>query len=245
MKRMRVFAGPNGSGKSTMVNDVIEKGHLQYGRTLINPNRHINPDDLNSLDVLDFGKFGLTVEINCFRDSILKSPFFKGCNIKIEDIAINNNCFTIPGRNSYLGSMLADYLRDCYIDSDEELFSFETVFSHPSKVDFLKSAKERGWQVYLYFVSTADPCINYDRVKDRVLKGGHDVPGDKVIERYTRSLENLYPALQHCRRAYIYDNTEDMQLIAEKYPDGTLELYGNSTPAWLYDYVLSKCRTSA
>ncbi len=244
MKRMRVFAGPNGSGKSTMVNDVIEKGLERYGRALINPNRHINPDDLNSTDVLDFDKFGLTVDENSFRDFMLQSPFYKGCNINIEDIIINNNCFNIPNRNSYVGSMLADYLRDCYINSEEKLFSFETVFSHRSKVDFLKSAKDGGWQVYLYFVATADPCINYDRVKDRVFKGGHDVPPEKLIDRYTRSLENLYPALQHCRRAYIYDNTEHMRLIAEKYPEGALELRTNSTPAWLYEYVLSKCRIS-
>jgi len=244
MKRMRVFAGPNGSGKSTMVSDVIEKGHEQCGRALINPNRHINPDDLNSIDVLEFGKFGLTVDENSFRDYMLQSPFFKDCNINIEDVILKNNCFNIPNRNSYVGSMLANYLRDCYIDSEAKLFSFETVFSHSSKVDFLKSAKDRGWQVYLYFVSTADPCINYDRVKDRVLKGGHDVPHDKIIDRYTRSLENLYPALKHCRRAYIYDNTEHMQLIAEIDPNGMLELYGNSTPAWLYDCVLSQCRIS-
>lgn len=244
MKRIRVFAGPNWSGKSTMVNHIIEKGYKQFGYALINPDRHINPDDLNLTDVLDFSKFGLTVDEYSFRDYMLHSPFFKKCNISIRDILLNNNCFHIPNKNSYIGSMLADYLRDCYVDSEEKLFSFETVLSHPSKIDFLKSAKDKGWQVYLYFVNTADPYINSDRVKDRVSKGGHNVPPDKIRDRYTRSLENLYPVLQHCRRAYIFDNTKNIHLIAEKDPDGILKLHVNIIPAWLYDNVLSKCRIS-
>ena len=241
MKRIRVFAGPNGSGKTTMVNHVIEKGHDQYGRELINHDRHINPDDLNSLDVLDFSQFGLTVDDNNFLDYMLQSPFYKNCNINIEDIKVNNNCFNIPKRNSYVGSMLADYLRDCYINSEEQLFSFETVFSHSSKVDFLKRAKDSGWQVYLYFVSTIDPSINCERVKIRASRGGHDVPPDKIRERYARALDNLHPALQHCRRAYIYDNTEQIKLIAEKNLDNSLIL-DDIIPSWLDEYVLSKIK---
>jgi hypothetical protein len=161
MKRMRVFAGPNGSGKTTMVNEVINQGHEKYGRDLINPKRHINPDVLNSIDVLDFDEYGLTVDESDFRDFLLQSPFYKGCNVYIKHIIFLNNCFVIPNKNSYIGSMLADYLRDCYVKSEQRLFSFETVFSHQSKVDFLKRAKDNGWQVYLYFVSTtAIPVLN-------------------------------------------------------------------------------------
>ena len=242
MKRMRVFAGPNGSGKSTMVNQVIENGREQFERELINPNRHINPDDLNSIDMLDFSKFGLTVDENDFLNFMSHSSLYKRSNINIGDITINNNCLNMPNRNSYFGSMLADYLRNCYINSEEKLFSFETVFSYRPKLDILKSAKDGGWQVYLYFVSTADSCINCDRVKDRVLKGGHDVPRDKIESRYPLSLKNLFPALEYCRRAYIFDNSIQMKLIAEKKPDNSLILHENSIPAWFDEYVLSEIK---
>jgi len=53
---MRVFAGPNGSGKSTLVNQFIKEKSK-----LINPDCHINPDYLNSINVLDFSKFRLKV----------------------------------------------------------------------------------------------------------------------------------------------------------------------------------------
>lgn len=241
---MRVFAGPNGSGKTTMVNDVVIKGRMMYGCDLIDPNRHINPDEINSCKVLDFNKYGLKVDETDFQDFMLQSSFYENCNINIKDISINNNCFDIPKNNSYIGSMLSDYLRECYFKANERLFSFETVFSHSSKVDFLKRANEGGWQVYLYFVNTMDPLINCDRVNDRVLKGGHSVPEEKIIERYTRSLEYLYSALQYCRRAYIFDNTTQIELIAEIDPNGRLTFNGNVIPEWLNEYVLSKCQIS-
>ena len=142
-----------------------------------------------------------------------------------------------------MGAMLADYLRYCYINSKETLFSYETVLSHSSKVDFLKYAKNHGWQVYLYFVSTVDSYINCGRVKERVLKGEHDVPFDKIQTRYIRSHENLFAALQHCRRAYIFDNLRQMQLIAEKKPDNSLRLSNDgSVPLWFNECVLSKIK---
>lgn len=242
MKRLRVFAGPNGSGKTTMVKEVIAQGREKYGRDLIDPNRHINPDVLNSIDIIDFDEYGLTVDESNFRDYLLQSPFYKDCNFNIKDIILINNCFVMPTKSSYIGSMLADYLRDCYVKSEERLFSFETVFSHSSKVDFLETANAAGWQVYLYFVTTLDPCINCDRVDDRVLKGGHDVPHEKIIDRYKRALDNLYPALKHCKKAYLFDNSKEMNLVAKKYEDGTLKLCGNFKPLWFYEHVASKCQ---
>ena len=52
--------------------------------------------------------------------------------------------------------------------------------SHPSKLDFIKSAKEQGFRIYLYFVALNDPEMNKGRVETRVLQGGHDVPANKI-----------------------------------------------------------------
>lgn len=234
MKRMRVFAGPNGSGKTTLVSRFIEDN-------LINPNRHINPDDLNSIDVLCFDNFGLKIDENDFRSFISQSPFFPNCNIDINYFKIEDNCFNIINKSPYMGSMLADFLRHSFMKSDEALFSYETVLAHESRVDFLETAKNNEWLVYLYFVSTIDPDINCDRVEERVSRGEHDVPHDKIRSRYPQSHENLFSALQHCRRAYIFDNSEQMQLIAEKKPDNSLILSNeDSIPTWLDECVLSK-----
>jgi predicted ABC-type ATPase len=43
----------------------------------------------------------------------------------------------------------------------------------------------------LYFICTIDAAINIDRVKQRVILGGHDVPEEKILSRYGDSLEVL------------------------------------------------------
>lgn len=237
-QRIRIFAGPNGSGKSTLVNQLMKDGNNQF----INPSRHINPDELNLLDALDFSNFGLKADENNLKNFVLNHHFYKNLGIDNEDIIIENNCFSIKKKSSYMGAMLSDYLRECLLRSNERLFSFETVFSHRSKIDFMKKAKYQGWTIYLYFVSTNGPQSNCERIESRVLGGGHNVPPEKTYKRYWESHENLLEALELCRRAYIFDNSEDnMWLFAEKGLDGTLKLTNDGpVPAWFNECVLLK-----
>ena len=48
---------------------------------------------------------------------------------------------------------------------------------------------------YLYYIATSDPYINISRVKNRVILKGHDVPEDKITNRYYRSLGFLKEAV--------------------------------------------------
>ncbi|HEX8426483.1 hypothetical protein [Hymenobacter sp.] len=59
--------------------------------------------------------------------------------------------------------------------------------SHPSNLDFLREARIASFRTYLYFVATEDPEIDIGCVQ----KNGHDVACDKIISRYSRSLDNL------------------------------------------------------
>ncbi len=86
-------------------------------------------------------------------------------------------------------------------------FSFETVFSHPSKLEIMQQAVAAGYKVYLYFVSTESPEINKFRVQARKAKKGHDVPADKIISRYYRSLDLLYDACQKAYQVFFFDNS--------------------------------------
>jgi predicted ABC-type ATPase len=76
-----------------------------------------------------------------------------------------------------------------------ESFCFETVFSHESKIQLIKNAKELGFIVILYVVNTGISDLNIIRVKERVKGGGHNVPVDKILSRISRTLANLKVAL--------------------------------------------------
>jgi len=93
-------------------------------------------------------------------------------------------------------------------------FSFETVMSHPSKISELQRLRDAGYTVLLTFITTNDPQKNVERVKQRVLTQtttGHDVPADRILGRYERTLELLPKAVEVAHASYIYDNSYDNQ----------------------------------
>ena len=114
-------------------------------------------------------------------------------------------------------------------------FVFETVFSSPEKLEFLKKAKEAGFFIRFFYVCTSDPSINVARITQRYLNGGHEVPISKVISRYYKSLLNAEEAIAFVDRAYVYDNSIDDQLPRLLYRtiDGELfKRYTEEIPNW-------------
>ncbi len=94
-------------------------------------------------------------------------------------------------------------------ESERRSMIFETVLSTDNKVDFIRRAKDTGFFVRTFFVSTASPKINASRIAQRVMKGGHDVPITKIISRYSRSILNCADISKTVDRTYVYDNSID------------------------------------
>jgi predicted ABC-type ATPase len=113
--------------------------------------------------------------------------------------------------------------------------AFETVFSTAAKVEFLVRAKEAGYFIRVFFISTSDPTINGARVTRRVMDGGHTVPIDKIISRYHRSMANLRLAIEIANRAYIFDNSIDGAEAKRcaRTTDGLLRKIYGDLPAWV------------
>lgn len=113
--------------------------------------------------------------------------------------------------------------------------AFETVFSAPDKLAFLRRAKERGYFVRLFFIGTTDPEINVRRVQRRVDEGGHDVPHDKIVSRYFGAMANLHAALDLVDRAYLFDNSIDghSPALCARTQDGQLRKRYRQPPEWV------------
>lgn len=101
---------------------------------------------------------------------------------------------------------LAEKQREDHIEHMNE-FCFETVLSTRRNLKLLEKAKENGYFIRCYYVLTADPMINVWRVKSRVESGGHDVPEEKIIQRYDRALELIKELVKVCDVCHIYDNS--------------------------------------
>ena len=73
-------------------------------------------------------------------------------------------------------------------------FVYETVFSHPNKLQLIQYLKERGYVVTLIVVAPKDPIVNIMRVRKRASEGGHDVPIDKILGRRPKTYQNIIAA---------------------------------------------------
>jgi S-adenosylmethionine decarboxylase proenzyme len=131
-------------------------------------------------------------------------------------------------------------------------FSFETVFSHPSKLNELEAARKAGFEITLFFVGVDRPEINIERVRARVQLGGHDVPEDRVVARYARTMGLLADIVERADRAVIFDNTvqsNDLlafhgRVVAECVANGNRIVITTRSlvPAWTLRYLVGPAR---
>lgn len=117
--------------------------------------------------------------------------------------------------HSYEASLITSYIRYHLVKKGVS-YSLESVMSHPSKLEEINEPKNLGYKSYIYFVCTDDPLLNVSRVSNRIEKGGHGVSEEKIISRYSRTLDLLLPALQSCNTSFLFDNSShNMRLIAQ------------------------------
>jgi predicted ABC-type ATPase len=112
-----------------------------------------------------------------------------------------------PGeeRSRRAQAMADEARRECLEHGNS--FAFETVMSHPSKIDVLREARRRGYTVVIFFVALESPQLNVERVRQRVALGGHPVPEDRIVARYERVMRLLPQGISLCDRAVLFDNS--------------------------------------
>ena len=136
----------------------------------------------------------------------------------------------------YAAARIADSLRRELIEQRES-FVFETVFSDPvgDKMAFLQQAAAAGYTTILCFVGIASAEVSDERVAMRVTQGGHDVPTDKLIGRFPRTLANLHRAVRELPHVFIFDNDDlrrPFRLVAV-FENGVGVRLNKPVPKWL------------
>jgi predicted ABC-type ATPase len=238
--RVRIFAGPNGSGKTTL--NMALQGAFNLGH-------YLNADDLFKKvqyeSCIDFKVYNLAPSVGELEAFIQQHGLYPRLSpgFSFKFVGSKVEFHVLP--NIYEIAILTDFLRFALLKT-ARTFSFETVFSHPDKVKFINIANKKGYRTYLYFVSTISPEINIERIKQRVLEGGHEVPEDKIRERYYRSLKNLRPAIQQSYRTFIFDNSgKGLNLLAAVTPSKNINIEAKRLPVWFEKYVLSVAESSS
>jgi len=138
-----------------------------------------------------------------------------------------------PEEQSYAAAERAEALR-AELLAEGVSFCFETVFSHPSEIDFVAAAKAAGYEVVLVYVHLRDESLHLARVSTRVGEGGHDVPPAKIISRLPRTRRNVTRAIPLADEVLVFDNssaTDPLLLVAHLEP-GAVVTAPAPLPAW-------------
>jgi predicted ABC-type ATPase len=104
-------------------------------------------------------------------------------------------------------------------------FGFETTLSGRSHLGLIRRLREHAYQVHLFYLWVPSVELTLARIRERVLRGGHDVPEAVVRRRFDRSIGNF---LIHYRlladRWVLFDNSSSRPTLVASQKQGSLRL---------------------
>ncbi len=113
------------------------------------------------------------------------------------------------------GKIMLEHLRA--LAAERQNFAFETTLASQSFAPWIAELKKTGYQFHLFYVWVPSAEVSINRVRKRVLLGGHGVPEETIRRRYKRGLENffrLYQPLADNWEFYDNDNPNEPELVA-------------------------------
>ena len=122
------------------------------------------------------------------------------------------------------GRIMLERIND--LMNSQENFAFETTLATRSYKSKIFLAKEKGYHVTLLFFWLRNVDLAIERVKTRVLEGGHHVENEVIRRRYKKGIKNLFEIyLPIADEVMIFDNSEGKHdLIAEKTIESDIEV---------------------
>jgi predicted ABC-type ATPase len=157
--------------------------------------------------------------------SVMKIPIFTNA----DTIARGLNSLNPESVAFAAGRVMLEWLDQ--LARNREDFAFETTLATRSYAPRLKSLKQQGYRVYLFYTWVENPDVAVARVQQRVRSGGHNIPEEDIRRRYYRRIRNfldLYQPIADCWE--FFDNTHgERRLIA--CGDSSGQLF-DTTEAW-------------
>lgn len=150
------------------------------------------------------------------------------------------------GKSSFLG-VLDEQRSDLgvLVETDESItdclekeisFTQETTLSGHKTLRTVRSAREKQYFIRLYYIGISSAEESLARIKNRVRKGGHDIPEDDVMRRYQSRFSDLMKILPYCDEAFLFDNENGFAKVAE-YKNGKIRVVGEYKPDWLKNLI--------
>lgn len=135
-----------------------------------------------------------------------KSTFSRALAIRENLLVIDPDKLAAEGLSPIAAGKAAARMARLFLQEGVSFARESTLTSHFDFV-LMDEAKQRGYEVELVYIRLASSALALERIAARVARGGHDVPPQDVIRRFSRSLENLPKAVNLADRVTILDNS--------------------------------------
>lgn len=132
-------------------------------------------------------------------------------------------------------------------------FAFETTLGGNTLPALLHKACDAGIPVRMWYCALASAELHIARVRARVIKGGHDIPIEKIRQRYDDSREHLIELMPKLTELYVYDNSAEVPAGAAPTPALVLHMLDRKvvraapikvTPEWAKPIVMTALNLS-
>jgi predicted ABC-type ATPase len=120
-------------------------------------------------------------------------------------------------------------------------FNFETTLGGATITRLLTKAHANGLRIRVWYCGLRDAELHIERVRARVLRGGHDIAEQKIRERFDASRNNLCSILPSLDELMVYDNSKDADPHSGRTPSpvqllhfraGKILNLASTMPAW-------------
>lgn len=112
-------------------------------------------------------------------------------------------------------------------------FMIESNLSKSSDYDWIGSMRKNGYDTILYFLGTSHVEINKNRVRARVLEGGHDVADPIIEQRYQMGLSYLKSKVLDFSEATIVDVSGHQPYIMAELQQGRITYKDPNCLPWV------------
>lgn len=132
------------------------------------------------------------------------------------------------------GQQAADARRRALLAAGRSLV-VESTFSHPSKLELIEAARSLGYALHVIHISVDDVDFLIKRVEERVRKGGHPVPEDRIRRRFIRNQALIRQAVLRAHRGWVFDSSirNAPPRIVLGFANGSGTILATTLPHWI------------
>ena len=137
------------------------------------------------------------------------------CPKKIESVKIKAGKIVLQKLDKLLNSNIS--------------FAIETTLSGKNHIKTIEKAKNLGFKVVLIYSYLNNPEMCENRIKIRVLNGGHDIPKEDITRRFYRSKENFWKIYKNLADEWdlFYNGLSEYMFVAH-FDNSNLEIYNDN-----------------